>query len=192
MRAILLAAIAIGCGAAAPAPIMPLHDHYVLLQREYFDEAAKPYGFTLCGVSYAHLKGTADPTETESVVESQFQNPSNDTWQTAQRSQKFFAGGNWKAAVDAAVTASAPYQQGALSLGSCPVAATVRTILVNYSDDSPRGLTVLAVRCETASGDVTGATTAASTYLSQLMRGAVPTCAAVDGADFATMPIPGE
>lgn len=190
MRTILLTAIAIGCGAAAP--VKPLHNHYLLLQREYFAGSAKPYGFTTCGVSYARLDGMNDPAETLAVVESQFQNPANGVTQNAGASQMFSVGGDWASATADAIKASKPFQKGPLSFDGCPVAATVRTLLVAYPHESKAGVTVLAVRCETAAGVVTGATTASSTYLSQLMRGAVPTCAAIDGADFATLPILGE
>ena len=186
MRAIVFAAIAIGCGAAAP--IKPLHFPYLLLQREYYGQSAKPYGFTICGVSYAHLNGVDDHAKTLAVLDSQFQNPLTGSTQTAGGQQMFLAGGDWTSAVTDAIKASKRFQNGALS-GSCPV-ATARTLLVAYPHASKVDVTVLAVRCESATGVVTGATTAASTYLSQLMRGAVPTCAAIDGADFSTMPMP--
>jgi hypothetical protein len=190
MRAILFAAMAIGCGAAAP--VKPLHDHYVVLQKEYYARAANPYGFTSCGVSYARLHGIHDRAKTLAVSESQFVSPGSGATQNADTSQMFSAGGDWAAAIGDAIKASKPYQKGALSFDGCPAIATVRTLLVAYQQEDPAGTTVLAVRCETAAGAVTGGTTAASTYLGQLMRGAVPTCAAIDGADFSTMPIQGE
>jgi len=192
MRAqILFAAITIiGCGAAAP--IKPLNPPYLLLQREYFGLSAKPYGFTACGVSYAKLNGkNVNPTNTLAVVESEFQDPVTGSTQTAGGQQMFLANGDWAAAATDAITAAKPYAKGVLS-GGCPVAATARTLLVAYPHNSQVGVAVLAVRCETATGIVTGATTTAGTYLSRLMRGAVPTCAAIDGADFTTLPLQGE
>ena len=187
MRSILLTAIAIGCGAAAP--IKPLKPPYVLLQREYFDLSAKPYGFTACGISYRGLNGTNGKAEALAAVETDFQNPVTGATQTSGRQQMFLTSGDWQTAVADASNASAPFQKGALSFDGCPINATVRTLLVDYPHDNKHGVTVLAVRCEQADGTVTGATTAASTYLAQLMRGAVPTCAAIDEADFATMPV---
>lgn len=188
-RALLLAACLIACAHAAPG--QPLSPPYLVLQRELFQEGAiKPYGVTLCAAPYGALTGQADPATTTAVETSQFQDPATGATQVTSRTHQFVAEGDWASSVASAITAAAPYQGQVLSVGGCPVAATVRTFLIAVQQANGQGVTVLAVRCQATDGTVTGAAISGGVYLSQLMRGAVPTCAAIDAADFSTLPLP--